>query len=50
MTDYYEQELRETAKPGEYQIFYIKKTLTAEKELEIAQLKTINESNNEPVV
>ena len=45
MTDYYEQELRETGKPGEYQMYYLKKTLSAEKEAEIVTLKAINEAN-----
>lgn len=38
MTDYYEQELRPTGIKDEFQMFYIKKTLSAEKELEIANL------------
>lgn len=48
MTDYYETELRETAKPGEYTMIYIKKVLSPEKELEIAQL--ISERAEQPEV
>ncbi len=38
MTDYYEQVLKPTGVKDEYQMFYIKKTLSAEKEAEIAAL------------
>lgn len=45
MTKQYKQELRPTGKaPGEYQMFYIEETLSAEVEAEIAILKAENEA------
>jgi hypothetical protein len=38
MTDYYEQKLVETAKPGEYTMVYVKKVLSPQVEAEIANI------------
>lgn len=49
MTDYYEQELRPTGVKDEYQMFYWKRTLTAEQEDAILAQKAINEAEaNKP--
>jgi len=47
MTDYYEQELRPTGKANEYQIFYIKKTLSPEVEAEILAIKEVKDDKLE---
>ena len=44
MTDYYEQELRPTGVKDEYQMYYLKKVLSADTEAEILAQKTINDA------
>jgi len=49
----YRQELRPTGKPGEFQMFYIEETLSAEAEAEIAQLiaeRIAEENQKDPEV